>query len=402
MPRVLAPTGSPVSAAELGHWLTALLTGQDPRPAFAEAICQHFSVPHCHLFSTGRAAMSFLFGCLAEMNNDPARTEIVVPAYTCYSVASSALMAGLHVRVCDIDPDTLSYDLEQLRSIDFSRVLAVTTANLYGMPDNLPEIDSITREHGVFLVDDAAQSMQARIAGRFSGTWGIAGLFSLDKGKNITAIQGGMIVTENNELENIIVQRYSRLPENGHVSNIKEYIKLLVYFSLLHPSLYWMPASLPFLHLGETRYEDDYPINRLPRTLAAISNHQLSRVEAITAIRLGNAERYIQTLGNTSGPGRFSIIDGAEPVFLRYPVRMKDKQARRNFLGEYAGLGVTASYPQSISDVEEIRSVIRIQNEQTPNARQIAREIVTLPTHAYVRPGDIENICKELVSATHG
>jgi len=402
MPRMLAPTGSPITVSEVRHWMSALASGRDPRPAFADAVCRHFSVSHCQLFSTGRAAMSFLFSCLTEMNQDTARTEIVVPGYTCYSVASSALMAGLHVRVCDIDPDTLSYDMEQLRSIDFSRVLAVTSANLYGLPDNLPEIDAVTREHGVFLVDDAAQSMQARIAGRYSGTWGTAGLFSLDKGKNITSIQGGMIVTDNQPLADIMQRRYALLAENGWTDNVKEYIKLLVYFMFLRPSLYWIPASLPFLHLGETRYEDDYPINRLPRTLAAVSTQQLARIDTITTHRQRNGECYRQALENVEGLGRFSVIEGAEPVYLRYPVRVMDAQARQQFLDSQAVLGVTASYPQSISDVEEIRSLISIQNDQTPHARQIAREIVTLPTHAYVDPQDIQDISTELVRVAQG
>ena len=58
----------------------------------------------------------------------------------------------------------------------------------------------MAREHGVRLVDDAAQAMGAAVDGRPSGTWGDAGLYSLDKGKNITAIEGGLAVTNDAEV----------------------------------------------------------------------------------------------------------------------------------------------------------------------------------------------------------
>ncbi len=139
------------------------------------------------------------------------RNEVVIPGYTCYSVASSVIMAGLKIRVCDIDPVTLSYDLEQLASVDFSRVLCVVTANLYGLPDDLKQIEQITTENDVYLVDDAAQSLGATVAGQPSGTFGIAGLFSLDKGKNITSIQGGMIVTNNDALARVMQSEFHSL-----------------------------------------------------------------------------------------------------------------------------------------------------------------------------------------------
>ena len=82
-------------------------------------------------------------------------------------------------------------DPAALERCDFSRVLAVVTANLYGIPNALPDLERIARERGVYLLDDAAQSLGARLGGRAVGTFGDAGLYSFDKGKIICTIQGG-------------------------------------------------------------------------------------------------------------------------------------------------------------------------------------------------------------------
>ena len=135
MLRTLAHSGSPIRLSELTGWLSTLVSGQDKSEELLEAVRNTFGVKHCLFFSTGRAAMCFLFQHLHKFCSNVHRDEVVVPGYTCYSVASSVIMAGLKIRVCDIDPVTLSYDLEQLASVDFSRVLCVVTANLYGLPD---------------------------------------------------------------------------------------------------------------------------------------------------------------------------------------------------------------------------------------------------------------------------
>ncbi|HHJ13738.1 MAG TPA: hypothetical protein ENJ79_05080 [Gammaproteobacteria bacterium] len=396
MPRTLPPSGSPVTAGDLAAWLGSLARRKDPRPALEAAICRHFDVDHCLSFSTGRAAMSFLFRTLAELRQDPRRCEILMPAYTCYSVASSALMAGLEPRLCDIDPRTLSYDPETLRGVDFSRVLAITTANLYGLPDDLPAIASLARKQGVYLVDDAAQSLQARVGGRYSGTWGDAGLFSLDKGKNITAMQGGLLVTRNPQLGAALRKSYAARVRRNRDHALRETLMLLVYSLFLHPSRYWIPAGLPFLHLGETRWEENYPIEQMSPALAAIARRQLARIETITQTRQEHATAYRRRLEGLKDIACIEPVRDAEPVYLRFPVRVRNAKRREYLLAHLRRYGVTASYPACLAQVPELEGRAHRAGSGTEQACRLAQEILTLPTHAHVRTADIEHICHTL------
>ena len=67
----------------------------------------------------------FLLFRVLRMRAGGDKTDVIIPSYTCYSVPAAAIRAGLRVRILDINPATLSYDLEQLARTDFSRVLAI-------------------------------------------------------------------------------------------------------------------------------------------------------------------------------------------------------------------------------------------------------------------------------------
>ncbi|MEJ2612886.1 MAG: DegT/DnrJ/EryC1/StrS family aminotransferase [Candidatus Thiodiazotropha sp.] len=245
------------------------------------------------VYSTGRGAMTTLLsGVKALRSSADSRNEVIMPAYTCYSVASSAINAGLKIRLCDIDPTTLSFDQDKLQQIDFTNVIAIVSANLYGLPNNLVELERLADERGVMLIDDAAQSLNSRLAGRYVGTFGSAGILSLDKGKNATSIQGGLIITDHSDLSEAIVDIYKEVPDLGMKAGLVEFIKVLIYYLFLNPYAYKIPASISFSGLGETRFETDVEIKRYPSFLATLAESQLKRLDEITESRIAHGDFY--------------------------------------------------------------------------------------------------------------
>jgi hypothetical protein len=262
MPEYVAPAGTPITATDLGAWLANIRPGDVSLHELSGLIRRSFSIQHCYLTSSGRAAMVILLRALAGLRSDPARNQVIVPGYTCYSVAASVERADLRLGVSDIDGATLSYDLSRLAARDFGATLAVVTANLYGIPDALPEIERVLRSKGAFLIDDAAQSLGARVDGRSSGTFGDAGIFSFDKGKNITSFQGGVIITNSDEIAAALDREFSLLPKSTLIYTVSNAAKLLAYALLLHPKRYWITQHLPFLGLGRTEYTTHYTISK--------------------------------------------------------------------------------------------------------------------------------------------
>ncbi len=340
--------------------------------------------------------MASLLGCLLQLRekNDH-RNEIVLPAYTCYSVASSAINAGYKIRLCDIDPKTLSYDMVSLRNMDTDRVFAMVSANLYGFPNDLPVLEHFASERNIHLIDDAAQALCARVGGRFVGTFGSAGILSFDKGKNITSLQGGMIITGDERLFDQLREVESSLPELDAKGQVKEFIKVFIYYFFLHPVLYQIPANISFSGLGETRYEDRVLIQKYPPMLSSLAKDQLNRVETVTNSRIRAGKYYEESLDQTDKLAKITPVPDSEPVYLRYPILIKDEHVRSRLLQEQRVLGVSASYPKSLNQLSEIQAYL-VGDAACPVADQVAAQIVTLPTHAYVRTQDQQSVVDAL------
>jgi perosamine synthetase len=346
------------------------------------------------LVSTGRAAMALAFEAMKRAAGDPRRVEVIFPGYTCYSVPASVERAGLVPRICDVDPTTFNPDFDSLADIDFGRVLAIVSANLYGLPNALQDMEELARKHGIFMLDDAAQALGACYQGRPVGAFGDVGLFSFDKGKNITTLQGGVLVADPGRLSEALEIARRDVLQASPSATVSTLLKLPVYALMLRPWLYGAVRRLP-LGLGLTPYEVDYPIAPFSRSLAGLASVQLERLDEITGIRLRNSARLREALTGVPGISMPRVLPGAEPVYPRYPVFV-DARKRAGFIAalEQVGIGATASYPSALIDVPEVVRRLPADQRPTPGAREVARRIVTLPTHGYCPPDLAQRVSK--------
>ncbi|MEQ1795826.1 MAG: DegT/DnrJ/EryC1/StrS family aminotransferase [Nitrospira sp.] len=392
--RFVPPAGTPISIADVLGSIGSALIRADTLAQFKEDVRVRAGVRYCDFVSTGRAALTLALLALKALDGGK-RDEVVIPAYTCFSVPSSVVKAGLNVRLADVDPMTLDFAPGALDQLDGSRVLAVIATNLYGLPNDLPSIVRVARDRGVYVVDDAAQCLGGSIGGRPSGTWGDIGIYSFDKGKNVTSIDGGVLVTNSEPIAGAIAQQVRILPACAIGASVTHLAKLVVYAALLHPRGYWLPNSLPFLGLGTTAYRTDYPLARYDSWMAPLGHRLFARLGAITAERRTNANRLKNML--PWGPRLEPVMlrQGAEPAYLRFPV-LVHPDYRDSVLAALRakGIGATASYPTAISDVPELRGKILVGEGAARGGEVVARRIVTLPTHGYVTARDQERMAE--------
>lgn len=391
MPRHIAPAGTPLALTTLLAAGFDHLSGRDARAGLSAAIRARYGVRHCLTVSSGRAALALIFRVLAQLRADPQRNEIIVPGYTCYSVAAAAIRAGLCLRIIDIDPQTLSYDRARLDAADSSRALAIMSANLYGLPNELDFIEAFAQRRGIFMVDDAAQALHARYRGRAVGSFGDVGIFSFDKGKNITSLQGGAIVTRDDRIAAALSAAIADLPEETPAATAATVVKLAIYALLLRPRLYWIPAGIPALGLGRTVYTTDMPMHRLSRFAAGLVMRLFARIDAITAQRRRVAADVRRALAGNARLLPVAALPDGEPVYLRQPYLAVSGADRDAMLADLnrAGIGATGSFPQALADLADIAGHITVETGDAPGARAVAARIVTLPTLAYVTHADL-------------
>jgi len=126
--------------------------------------------------------------------------EVIMPPYTFIATATSALLFGAIPVFADVETDTLLLDPEKVTAAITPKTKAIVTVHLAGAPSNMTRLKELADQHGLALIEDAAQAVGAQWEGRGVGALGDAGTFSFQSSKNINAGEGGMILSNNKEL----------------------------------------------------------------------------------------------------------------------------------------------------------------------------------------------------------
>src|SRR3954470_23813830 len=126
--------------------------------------------------------------------------EVIVPPYTMSATAIAPLAYGAIPVFADIEPDTFCLDVGAVERALSPRTRAILVVNLFGHPARLRELRALADSRGLFLVEDNAQGPLAMEDGRYAGTIGHLGVFSLNYHKHIHAGEGGMCVTNDARL----------------------------------------------------------------------------------------------------------------------------------------------------------------------------------------------------------
>lgn len=126
--------------------------------------------------------------------------EVIVPPYTFLATATACLMVGAIPVFVDIDPDTYNIDPTKIEAAITPRTKAIIPVHIGGCPADLNQILEIAHRYGLRVIEDACQAVGASWKGRRVGAIGDLGCFSFQSSKNITAGEGGVILTNDEEL----------------------------------------------------------------------------------------------------------------------------------------------------------------------------------------------------------
>lgn len=380
--RALPPSGVPIKPTDILAGFGTMFSGEKAITSFNQDVCRKFGVRHAITVSSGRAGLSMLFRAMQKLY--PGRTEVLLPAFTSFSVPSAVVNAGLKVSLYDIDQTTLSPVCSSLASAINDKTLCIVVCHLFGYPADLDTVLKVAQEHQIPVIDDAAQAMGACFKGRLVGTFGAAGLFSLSRGKNITAVDGGIVVTNDDSLAKELAA--VALEPVGMKAHLVLMIKAVVLSFLLHPRCYWLPRSIPALNIGVSLFEPHFVLQRFTAFQAGIAQRMLRRLDGINSGRRRIAERFTKLFSGNSAVELPQTVSGSDSVFLRFPVIVSRG-------AESPELGVVRSYPAPIQQVPDIVPFLST-TQDFPGAVQLAERIMTLPTHCYVTDDDCQKVAR--------
>jgi dTDP-4-amino-4,6-dideoxygalactose transaminase len=253
---------------------------------FADAFARYHDCEHGLCVANGTVSLEI---ALEAAGVEPG-AEVVVPAYTFEATAAAVLFAGGVPIFADVTPDTYCLDPAALEAAIGPRTQAVIPVHLAMRFADLDRIGDIAERHGLAVIEDCAHAHGGQWRGRGAGSWGIAGSFSFQSSKLMTAGEGGIVVTR----DAAVLDRLFALANCGRQR----------------------PGRVEDTPVAGHNY-------RMTDLQAAILEVQLGRLEAQHALRNRNIDRFERALGGVGGVATLArdarvTRQAAYQVVLRY------------------------------------------------------------------------------------
>jgi perosamine synthetase len=265
----------------------------------------YIGAKHCLATNSGTAALHLALTAAGVGPGD----HVIVPALTFVATALAVLHAGGVPIFVDIEPHTLGLDPHRFEQAITPETKAVIPVHLHGTPCDIDSIDEIARRRGILVIEDAAQAHGATHRGRSVGSFGALGCFSVQSSKSMPAGEGGLLVTNDDEL----FARANRARMFGEDVRMDD------------EASYRLDRALD----GARAY-DSLGMGWMYRTTeltAAIARTQLRKLDAFNATARHNAELLSARLGKLPGVTPPQLRDGDTSCFHKYRVLL-DPRAR--------------------------------------------------------------------------
>lgn len=165
-----------------------------------EAFCDYFNVKYAVAMNSATSCLhAAIIACGIKAGD-----EVIVPPYTFTSTATCALMHNAIPVFVDVDPDTFCIDPVEVEKAITPKTKAIIPVHLFGYPAEMEQIKEIAKKHNLKVIEDCAQAPGGKYNDKLLGTMGDVGVFSLTESKTITSGEGGVAITNDEEIAKIL------------------------------------------------------------------------------------------------------------------------------------------------------------------------------------------------------
>jgi dTDP-4-amino-4,6-dideoxygalactose transaminase len=348
-----------VEADYMACLLNADYVGGPPVTTFERDWAAFCGASHSVGVANGTDAIELTLAALGIGAGD----EVIVPANTFIGTAAAVVRAGARPRFADVSDETLLMTPATMAAVVTPQTRAVIVVHLYGQVGDMDGLTAAAAEHGLAVVEDAAQAHGATWAGRRAGSLGTAACFSFYPGKNLGAFgDAGAVVTSEPDL----ADKVRALANHGRMS-------------------------------GSAHYEHVYVgrNSRMDALQAIALSGKLARIPAWSDRRQQLAARYREQLIGT--PVRLAATDPrAEHVYHLLVARVADRDRVQAELSD-RGIQTGVHYPVPCHQQPPLR---QFADGPMPVAEQAAAEIISLPMFPHMTPDQVDVVCDALAEVT--
>jgi len=362
--------------------------GSGDKTRFEDAFARFCGARRAFIVESGTSALYFILMALKKYSS---KTEVILPAYTVPTLTLAVKKAGLIPRLSEISLNTFNLDHEKLHERLTKNTLAVLPVHMFGFPMEMRKIQDLGKSRGFFVIEDAAQAIGATIGGKNVGGLTEAGIFSLCKGKILSSFRGGVITTNDPDIEKALVEELDSISPPGIFFNIRVFFTLLLLAGATNPTFYG--ALLPLISLFKSKtVHTRFTPQTATDFIARLGSFQLAHAQEQVEKRVENGMMLYRELSTVAGVRLPGIIPNAVPSFNHLPVMVEDEK----MIGEITeallerGIDTARMYRLPIHQIYDLGYPLR--PDPFPMASRLARGLFILPTHPRMTKRDIQVI----------
>lgn len=293
---------------------------------FEKEFANFFGSKFAVMVNSGSSANLLMTAALFYTRNTDLRLysgdEIIVPAISWSTTYFPLSQFGLIQKFVDVDRATLNYDLDQLRSAISPKTRAIMAVNLLGNPNDFDAINDMIEGKNIVLMEDNCESMGANFGDKFTGTFGTVGSFSSFFSHHISTMEGGMIVTDDQELHQIMLSLRAHgwtrnLPQENLVSGRKKEDAFDESFKFVLPGYNLRPLEMS----------------------GAIGREQLKKLPELVEGRRNNARIFQKSLSNSKHFTLQKEIGNSSWFGFSLTLKEDSELTRSTFVSKLNGLG---------------------------------------------------------------
>ena len=333
-------------------------------PEFEKLFCDYLGCKHAVAVNSGTSGLHLLMRAMGVGAGD----EVITTPFSFIASSNCILFENARPVFVDVDPDTWNIDPARIEAAITPRTKALLPVDVFGQPADMDPIRKIADKHGLRVIEDSCEALGAAYKGRKAGMLGEAGVFGFYPNKQITTGEGGMIVTNDEQIYKLA----SSMRNQGR------------------EGMGW---------LGHTRLGYNYRLSDINCALGVV---QMKRVDEILARRHEVAEMYVARL---AGDKRFrmqKIHPDCRISWFVMVVRLNDDYPtadRDRLIETLRSKGVMASnYFPPIHLQPFYVEQLGCERGMLPICDALSDRTIALPFHGQLTEADVDTVCKTLFS----
>jgi len=357
-------SGPDITQAEIDAVTEVLKSGWlslGPRvPEFEKAVAQFVGVQHGIAVSSGTAGLHLLMRAIDIQPGD----EVIGTPFSFIASTNCILYEGARPVLVDIDPDTWNVDVGRIEVAVTPKTRAVIPVDVFGQIPDMDVINAIAARHHLRVIEDSAEALGSRYKGRMAGSIADAGIYGFYPNKQITTGEGGMIVTNDDEIARLCVSMRNQGRDTG---------------------MGW---------LSHERLGYNY---RLSDVACAIGLVQMQRIDEISARRTRVAAWYHERLADEARISMQKLSGDCEMSWFVFVVKLADgytEQDRADMIETLRGKGIGCNnYFAPIHLQEFYKREFGYKKGDFPICERVAARTIALPFHGGLTESEVDEVC---------